>query len=41
VHTLAKIVKQIEEATFQIDKNTATGSRLALILIDNALELTM
>lgn len=41
MQTLAKIMEQIEEATFQIDKNTATGSRLALILIDNALELTM
>lgn len=41
MQTLAKIMEQIEEATFQIDKSTATGSRLALILIDNALELTM
>lgn len=41
VYTLAKIMEQIEEATVQIDKNTITGSRLALILIDNALELSM
>lgn len=41
IYTLAKIMEQIEEATVQIDKNTTTGSRLALILIDNALELSI
>ncbi|WP_410509260.1 hypothetical protein RSJ42_03130 [Methanosarcina hadiensis] len=34
-------MEQIEEATIQIDKKTTTGSRLALILIDNALELSI
>lgn len=38
---VAKIIEQIEEATVQIDKNTITGSRLALILIDNAIEISM
>jgi len=38
---VAKIIEQIEEATVQIDKNTTTGSRLALILIDNTIEISM
>lgn len=38
---LVKIIEQIEEATVQIDKHTTTGSRLALILIDNAIEVSM
>ncbi|AKB74970.1 hypothetical protein MSLAZ_1709 [Methanosarcina lacustris Z-7289] len=41
IHFLAKLIEQIEEATAQIDKNTPTGSRLALILIDNAIEISM
>lgn len=41
LHFLPKIIEQMEEATVQIDKNTATGSRLALILIDNAIEISM
>jgi hypothetical protein len=41
IHILDKIMEQIEEATVQIDKKTTTGSRLALILVDNALELSM
>jgi uncharacterized protein YutE (UPF0331/DUF86 family) len=41
IYNLAKIMEQIKEATVQIDKNTTTGSRLALILIDNALEISM
>lgn len=38
---LVKIIEQIEEATVQIDKHTTTGSRLALILMDNAIEVSM
>lgn len=38
---VVKIIEQIEEATVQIDKHTTTGSRLALILIDNAIEVSM
>jgi hypothetical protein len=34
-------VEQLEEAINQINKKTNTGSRLALILIDNCLELAM
>lgn len=37
----AKIIEQLDEATIQIDKQTITGSRLALILLDNAIEITM
>ena len=36
-----QIVEQLEEAINQIDKKTNTGSRLALILIDNSLEIAM
>lgn len=37
----AKIIEQLDEATIQIDKQTIIGSRLALILLDNAIEITM
>ncbi len=38
---VAQIMEQLDEAGNQIDKKTTTGARLALILIDNALELLM
>lgn len=38
---LTQVVEQIEEATIQLDKQTVTGSRLALILIDNVIEILM
>lgn len=41
MESIAKIIEQLDEATIQIDKQTITGSRLALILIDNAIEITM
>ncbi|MBU3966755.1 MAG: hypothetical protein KKG76_05165 [Euryarchaeota archaeon] len=37
----AQVIEQIEEAAVQIDKQTITGSRLALILIDNVIEILM
>ncbi len=38
---LAQVIEQIEEAAVQIDKQTITGSRLALILMDNVIEILM
>ena len=38
---VAQIMEQLDEAGNQIDNKTTTGARLALILIDNALELLM
>lgn len=38
---LAQVIEQIEEAANQLDKQTVTGSRLALILIDNLIEILM
>lgn len=38
---LAQVIEQIEEAGVQIDKQTITGSRLALILMDNVIEILM
>lgn len=38
---LVQVIEQIEEAANQLDKQTVTGSRLALILIDNLIEILM
>jgi len=37
----AKIFEQLKEAGIQIDKNSPTGARLAIILIDNIFELVL
>ncbi len=38
---LKKRIEMLEEACKQLDKNTHTGDRLALILVDNLAEITM
>jgi hypothetical protein len=41
MNLFAQVIEQIEEAAVQIDKQTINGSRLALILIDNVIEILM
>jgi len=38
---IKKHIEQLEEAARQLDKRTPTGARLALLLLDNVIELLM